>query len=178
VTLMFDAVDWYAVFVPRMPLLEIVVRGTVVYLALFVLIRVVLQRQAGALSVTDLLVIVLLADAAQNAMSGSYRSLPDGILLVSVIVFWSYALDWLGYRFPRVGRFVHPPPLELVRDGRMLRRNMRLELITPEELLSQLREQGVADLAAVKCARLEGDGHVSVIHRDGEPHARRETKTT
>lgn len=46
------------------------------------------------MSVTDLLVVVLIADAAHNAMAGDYRSLLDGILLVSTIVFWSYALGW------------------------------------------------------------------------------------
>jgi uncharacterized membrane protein YcaP (DUF421 family) len=172
----FDAVDWNAVFVPKVPVLEIVVRGTIVYLALFTLIRVVLQRQAGTLSVTDLLVIVLIADAIQNAMSGDYKSVPEGLVLVSTIVFWSYALDWLGTRFPLIGRFVHPPPLDLVRDGKMLRRNMRKELVTTEELMSQLREQGVNDLRSVERARMEGDGHISVVKRDKKPHPRAKTQ--
>jgi uncharacterized membrane protein YcaP (DUF421 family) len=160
---MFDAIDWNTIFVPRVPLLEIVLRGTLVYLVLFLMIRVVLKRQAGAVSVTDLLVIVLIADAVQNAMAGEYRTVPEGLLLAGVIVFWSFTLDWLGYRLPAIGRFVHPPPLELVRHGRMLRRNMQKEFITPSELWSQLREQGVDDLADVKSASLEGDGHISVI---------------
>jgi uncharacterized membrane protein YcaP (DUF421 family) len=166
----FDAVDWRAVFVPKTPLLELVVRGTIVYLALFAMLRIG-KRQAGTLSVTDLLVLVLIADAAQNAMAGEYRSVPDGLVLVGTIVFWSYALDWLGYRYPLVGRFVHPPPVELVRNGRMLRQNMRRELITVEELMSQLREQGISAVSHVKTARLEGDGHISVVKRDEEPHA-------
>jgi len=74
-------------------------------LALFLLLRLVLKRQSGNMGVTDLLVIVLIADAAQNAMASDYKSVPDGLLLVSTIVFWSYALDWLSYHFPRFGRF-------------------------------------------------------------------------
>ena len=72
------------------------VRGTAAYLFLFVLLRLT-KRQTGSLSVSDLLVLVLIADAAQNAMAGDYKSLPDGLILVSAIVFWSFALDWLGY---------------------------------------------------------------------------------
>ncbi|HWQ13166.1 MAG TPA: YetF domain-containing protein [Roseiflexaceae bacterium] len=163
----FD-VDWRTVFLPSTPLLEIFVRGTVVYLTLFVLLRVVVKRQAGTVSITDLLVVVLLADAAQNAMADDYRAIPDGLLLIATIVFWSYLLEWLGYRFPAVERFVHPPALPLVREGRVLRQNMRREMITDEELMSQLREQGVDDLSQVKEAALEGDGRVSVVTRDSQ----------
>lgn len=163
-------IDWHGIFVPDMPLLEIFVRGTVVYLALFALLRGVLQRQAGGVAVTDLLVVVLIADAAQNAMAGEYRSVPDGILLVATIIFWSYALDWLGYYFPSVGRLVHPPPLPLVKDGRLLHRNMRKELITRDELMTQLREQGVEDLSCVKTAHMEGDGRISIVTANGQPH--------
>jgi uncharacterized membrane protein YcaP (DUF421 family) len=176
---MFDRVDWATIFVPTVPLLETFVRGTAVYLALFILLRVVLRRQAGTVGMTDLLVIVLIADAAQNAMAANYKSVPDGVLLVATIIFWCYALDWIGYRVPAIGRFVRPPPLELVRNGRMIRENMRHELITAEELMGQIREQGIDTLSKVKSARLEGDGHISVVARDDQkPHGRRKRSVT
>lgn len=159
-------VDWGRVFAFDTPWLEIVVRGTAIYLGLFLLLRLVLKRQAGTVGITDLLVIVLIADAAQNAMADDYRSVPDGLLLVAVIIFWSHALDWLGYKFPVLNRLVHPPPLPLIRDGRLLRQNMRRELITEEDLLAQLREQGVLDIEDVKVACMEGDGQVSVVPFD------------
>jgi uncharacterized membrane protein YcaP (DUF421 family) len=174
---MFDAVDWQSVLTPKTPLLELLARGTAVYLCLFVLLRLT-KRQTGSLSVSDLLVLVLIADAAQNAMAGEYKSLPDGLFLVSVIVFWSFALDWLGYRVPAVGRFLHPPAVELVRNGRMLRQNMRREMITVEELMSQLREQGIDALNKIKSARLEGDGQISVITRQAEQHPTPKKKQT
>jgi uncharacterized membrane protein YcaP (DUF421 family) len=147
--------------------LEIFVRGTATYLALFVLLRTVLRREAGAVGITDLLVVVLIADAAQNAMSDDYSSVPDGLLLVITIVFWSWALNWLGFRFPRIQRLIHPAPLPLVKDGRMLRKNMAHELITEDELLSQLRLQGASDVSQVESALMEPDGRISVITRDG-----------
>ena len=113
------------------------------------------------------MVVVLIADAAQNAMADDYRSLPDGLLLVATIVFWSYALDWLGFRFPWLRPFVHPRPLPLVKDGRMLQQNMRRELVTEDELMSQVRLHGCDDLSRVKEAYMEGDGRISVIIRDG-----------
>lgn len=160
-------IDWRGIFVPDTPVLEIIVRGSVMYLALFVLLRLVLKREAGALGVTDLLVVVLIADAAQNGLAGDYTTVPDGLLLVGTIVFWAWALNWLGYRLPLVQRLVHPEPLPLIRDGRMIRRNLEKELITEGELMSQLRLQGVGDLSEVASAHIEGDGRISVVQRSG-----------
>lgn len=165
-----QGIDWRSIFIPSVPILETLLRGTLVYLALFILLRIILKRETGQLSVTDILVLVLIADAAQNAMANDYVSISDGVFLVATIIFWAYALDWLGYRFPFIQRFVHPPPLLLVKDGQLLRRNMRRELITEGELLAQLREQGVEGLAEVKEARMEGDGRISVITRSGRQH--------
>jgi uncharacterized membrane protein YcaP (DUF421 family) len=158
-------VDWKGIFSLDVPVAEIFVRGSLLYLILFLLLRFVLKREAGKLGLADVLLIVLVADASQNGMTGDYRSLTDGIVLVTTLVFWNYALDWLGYRFPFIGRLVHPPPLLLVKNGRLLRRNMRQELITEEELRGLLREQGVSELAEVAEARMEGDGAISVIQR-------------
>ncbi len=163
----FD-VDWDRTFVPHTPLLEIFLRGTVVYLVLFGLLRVVLRRESGAVGITDLLVVVLLADAAQNAMADDYTSIPDGVLLVATIVFWSHALNWLGFRYPLIQRLVHPPPLKLIEDGRLLRRNMRRELVTEDEILSQVRLQGINDVSQVEEAFMEGDGRISVVARNGK----------
>ena len=121
---MIDPIDWNSIFVPDIPFLEIVVRGTVMYLSLFLLLRIVLKRQTGTLGMTDLLLITLLADASQNAMAGEYRSLPDGIVLVGTIIFWNYAFDWLSFKSEWFERLIEPAPLPLVKRGRLLRQNM------------------------------------------------------
>ena len=153
---------------PDTSVLEILIRGTVMYLALFTLLRFVLKRQRGGVAFTDILVIVLVADAAQNAMAGQYNSMPDGLLLVGVIVGWAYALDWLAYRVPLVRRFVQPSGVPLVRRGRLLRANLRKENITDDELASQLRVAGVESLEQVDDVTLEGDGQLSVVRKDSE----------
>ena len=164
-------VDWRAIFVPTVPLLEIFVRGSLTYLALFVAMRFLLKRQTGVIGIADLLVIVLIADAAQNAMASEYRSITEGGVLVGTIVFWNYALDWLGYRFPAFQRFVRPSPLALVENGKILRRNMRREFITEDELMAQLRKQGVDDVRDVEKAFIEGDGSISVMCYDKKGRA-------
>jgi uncharacterized membrane protein YcaP (DUF421 family) len=89
---------------------------------------------------------------------------------VATIVFWSYALDWLAFHSPTFRRLIHPPPLELIRDGKVNRRNLRRELVTMDELKAQLREQGIDDLTRVRCAHMEGDGRISVVDQDEEQH--------
>ena len=156
-------VDWNAIFVPATPLAEVIVRGTITYLALFVCMRFLLKRQTGVIGIADLLVVVLIADAAQNAMASEYRSVTEGAVLVGTIIFWNYAIDWLGYHISAFQRFVRPAPLAIVERGRMLRRNMRQEYITEEELMAQLRKHGVDDVADVERAVIEGDGSISVM---------------
>ncbi|HEY7909583.1 MAG TPA: hypothetical protein VIC60_11945, partial [Thermomicrobiales bacterium] len=74
--------DWQKMFALDTPLLEIVIRGTIIYLALFTLLRFVVKREVGTVGIADLLVIVVIADAAQNAMAGTYTSITDGVLLI------------------------------------------------------------------------------------------------
>jgi uncharacterized membrane protein YcaP (DUF421 family) len=168
--------DWGKIFLPDTPLLEIVIRGSIMYLAIFLLMRFILKREAGGVSITDVLLVVLLADAAQNGMAGEYTSIANGILLVATIMFWSFALNWLGYHIPVIGRLVHPPPLLLVKDGKLIRRNMRKEFITEDELMSMLREQGINDLSQAAQVNLEGDGQISVVTVDKEQHSRPDNK--
>lgn len=160
-------IDWQSLFTPTTPVLELVVRGTLMYLLLFAALRMLVRRHVGSMSLMDLLLMVLIADAAQNAMAGQYESITEGIIVCGTLIFWNYFLDWLSYKIPAVERLLEPPPLPIVRDGVMLRRNMRQELITPDELLSLLREQGVFDPQDVKLASVESDGGVSVQRRSG-----------
>ena len=95
------------------------------YLSLFAVLRFVMLRQSSTIGIADILVIVVLADAAQNGFSKEYKSITEGVLLVLTIVFWDIFLNWLSYRFKMFERLLSPAPLQLVKNGRMNRRNMR-----------------------------------------------------
>jgi uncharacterized membrane protein YcaP (DUF421 family) len=166
--MLFGPVDWERLFVPSTPLLETVIRGSFVYLSLFLLLRFVLRRESGTARVSMLLLIVLLADAVQNAMANDYTSVTDGLLLILTILAWDTALDWLASRVPAMQTLIHPKPLLLVREGRILRRNMRRERVSDEELWSGLRMHGVEALGDVRRAYMEGDGRISVFRRGGD----------
>jgi len=157
-------INWHDLFVPAHPI-ETIIRGSLTYLTLFLLMRFLLKRESGSIGTADLLMVVVIADAAQNAMAGDYKSITDGVILVVTIMFWNYAIDWLSYHSPTMRRVLQPKPLLLVKNGRLYKQNMRKELITKEELIAELRENGVEDLSEVKEARIEEDGHVSVIKK-------------
>lgn len=153
---------------------ELMLRGTLVYWLLFAIFRFVLRRDVGAVGIADILLLVIVADAAQNAMSGGYETFSEGAILVLTIVAWNWLLDVLSWRFAAVRRFATPPPLMLVRDGIPRLRNMRREYITMKELEEKLREQGIEHVRDVKKAFLEGDGQISVIKQEpGDSHAPR-----
>jgi uncharacterized membrane protein YcaP (DUF421 family) len=169
-------IDFRSIFVPSGHLAEMVVRGTLIYLFLFIILRV-FRREAGTVGIADLLLVVLIADAAQNGMAGEYKSITEGAVLIGTIASWDYFLDWISYRFPWFHRLVTPAPLPLIKDGRIMKKHLRQELITEEQLVSQLRQQGVQNLTEVKRCYLEGDGNFSVISSRSKKPASKKNKS-
>lgn len=161
----FFELDWSRMFVPSESILENIIRGSCMYLALFAMLRL-FRRQTGALGPADLLVLLLIADAAQNGMAGEYKSITDGLILVSTIIFWEYALDWLAYRFPALKRVIEREPRILIDNGQVLQNSLHRELLTIDDLKSHLRQKGVDRVSNVTASYLEGDGHISVIARE------------
>jgi len=152
------------------PVGETLLRGTVMFLAIFAITRVVGKREAGAHSLTDLLVIVLVAEAAAPGLAGESKGMFDSLLLVATIFAWSVVLDAVAYRWPALAPLLKSKPLPLIRDGQINHRSMRRELIQLEELMAQLRMHGVTDVKDVARAYLEPSGMISVIRADrGEP---------
>jgi uncharacterized membrane protein YcaP (DUF421 family) len=143
--------------------LELIVRGTLMYWFLFLLFRFILRRDVGSIAIADVLLLVLIADASQNAMAGGYETVSDGIVLVMTIAGWNWLFDWLAFRFPGLRRLMQAKPLTLVQDGQLQRRNLRKEMISMDELMAALREQGIEKVAEVKLATMESDGQISVV---------------
>jgi hypothetical protein len=162
-------VDWQTLFEFSKSPLELIVRGSAVYWFLFLVFRVVMRREVGAIGVADVLLLVLVADAASNAMHGGYRSVSEGMVLVATIIGWAITIDWLAYRFPAARRVLEPRVLPLIRDGRVVHRNLRREFVSIEELEGKLRQQGVDDVTQVRAAYLESDGKISVLTRRRKP---------
>ncbi len=170
--------EWDTFFGITVQPAELILRGTLVYWFLFLIFRFVLRRDAGAVGIADLLLLVLLADAAQNAMSGGYTTVAEGAILLATIIGWNWLIDWASFHSPAVARFTTPPAIVLVRHGRLLRRNLRREHLSDEELTGKLRQHGIERLGDVKLALMESDGEISVIrYRGTDDDAKRKRPT-
>src|SRR3982751_5875383 len=155
-------IDWHSMFVPTESILEIIIRGTIMYLGMYFILRI-FRRQSGSIGVADLLVIVVIADAAQNGMAGDSESITEALLLIVTIVLWDFFLDWLGFKSTFIDRFLTPKPLLLIENGKLIRKNLDKEFLTEDEIESQLRQQGLEDISRVKKCYLESNGHFSVL---------------
>jgi uncharacterized membrane protein YcaP (DUF421 family) len=158
-------IEWSEMFVPTHSLAEIVLRGSIMYLSLFLILRFLMPRRSATIGIADILVIVVIADAAQNGFAKEYKSVTEGVALVLTIVFWDIALNWLSFRFKAFETLLAASPLTLVENGRLNRRNMRKEFITEDELRSQMRQNGISDFAEVARACLEANGEISVVKK-------------
>src|SRR5688500_16098108 len=123
------AVSWHELFALQGSPLEPILRGTIMYLALFLLFRVVIRRRIGAVGISDILLVVIIADAAQSGLSGEAKSITEALLVVGTIVFWNWFIDWLNFHVPALQSLLEPPPLPLIENGRLLRHNMRHEFV-------------------------------------------------
>jgi uncharacterized membrane protein YcaP (DUF421 family) len=146
-----------------LPVLEVAVRASVVYLALCVLMRLIPKRNAGGLSPNDMVVLVTIGGVAAATLVRESMSVPGVLVVIATILFWSYALNWLGQRFPRLHPLLQEPPTKLIEQGHIIEGNLRKELVTEEDIRAQLRKQGIDDVAGIREARLETDGSISVV---------------
>jgi uncharacterized membrane protein YcaP (DUF421 family) len=158
-------VDWAGMFIPAHSVLEMAVRATIMYFVIVLLLKIVVKRQTGGVGPTDILVIVLLAEIAGPGFTADYVSIVEGAVLVATVLFWSFAIEWLTHRSRTFARHFQPAPLLLIKNGCMLPRNMRTELITKDELMTHLREEGASSIAEVEQACMEPDGMISVIKK-------------
>ena len=111
----------------------------------------------------DLLLIVIIADAAQNGMAGDSKSITEALILITTIVLWDLLFDWLGFRSAFAKRVLEPAPLLLIENGKFLKKNLDKEFLSEEDVLSQLREHGLESAEKVKKCYLESSGHFSVV---------------
>jgi uncharacterized membrane protein YcaP (DUF421 family) len=149
------------------PWYEILVRTFVVYLTVLVLLRLAGKRELGQMTPFDLVVILVIANAVQNAMTGGDNSLIGGILAAATLTIVNIAVGRWGSRVPFFRRLVASEPTLLLRDGKPLQEALDKERIDVEELEMAARQHGIADLKDVIAAVLEEDGSISIIPKDG-----------
>lgn len=147
------------------PWWELLLRGSVVYFVLFVLFRLSGKRQAGQMTPFDLLLLLIISNAVQNAMVGADTSIVGGLLVAVVLIVWNQALGWLTSRSRRFEDLLEGRPVVLIHNGHVFEDELRRNRMSIEELRGALRSEGCFDLNDAAFAILETNGHVSVKMR-------------
>jgi uncharacterized membrane protein YcaP (DUF421 family) len=162
---------------PWHTLLDVALRTSIVYLALLLGLRLTGTRQLGQMSTFDLVLLLIISNAVQNAMVGPDTSLAGGLVAAGVLIGWHRVIQWWRFRSRAVARLIAGEGIMLIHSGRILQEHCVRAGITRDELLQALREHGVASVDDVMLAVLEPDGAISVVRYDdikpGErPHHR------
>lgn len=156
---------------------DIVARTSIIYLFLFLGFRLMGKRQMGQMNVFDMVVVLIIANAVQNAMIGPDNSLLGGLISALTLFALNFAVTELRASSPLVARWVGGVPTLLVDGGKVLAENLGREHLTEEEVLMALREHGIESLDKVWRAVLETDGTISVVPKaEPQVHPRRHVR--
>ncbi|MEJ2791443.1 MULTISPECIES: YetF domain-containing protein [unclassified Pseudoxanthomonas] len=148
-----------------MPWWAFVLRACVVYFILLAMLRVSGKRSMGQFTPFDILLVVLLGNAVQNALLGADTSVGGGLLLAATLIALNWIVGLVSARSPKVERWVEGAPVLLARDGQVYRDVLRRELISREDFEKAMREAGCLDMADIRLAVLENNGHITVVGR-------------
>jgi uncharacterized membrane protein YcaP (DUF421 family) len=148
------------------PAWQIVVRTVVIYLAVFIGLRLTGKRELGQMTIFDLVVILLIANAVQNAMVGPDVSLTGGVIAAVALLAANWVLAQLRLRSRYWGRLLEGTPTVLIEDGEFVAPHLRREGLDRAEVEMAMREHGVESVRDVKLAILEVDGSISIVPQE------------
>ena len=151
-------------------MIVIAVKAAFIYLFLIFGLRLLGKRELGQMAVYDLVLIIVIANAVQNAMLGNDNSLVGGLIAALTILLINRLFTWFLVRRPHFKNFLLGTPVLIVRDGKMLKNPMDKAGITREHVLAAMREHGISDLEKVQIAVLEVDGEISIVSEDSQIH--------
>jgi uncharacterized membrane protein YcaP (DUF421 family) len=145
---------------------QIALSSLAVYLFIIVAFRIMGKKEISQLSVVDLVFILLISNAVQNAMVGSNTSLSGGLVAAASLFAANYLFKQILFRFPKLGGFIQGEALVLIYDGKLLQANVAKARIPTDEIMEALREHGVSRIGEVDLAVLEADGNISVLSNE------------
>jgi uncharacterized membrane protein YcaP (DUF421 family) len=145
------------------PYLNILVSCSVIYVFITLAIRVFGKKELAQLSVLDLVFILLISNAVQNAMVGSDSSLLGGIIAALTLFALNFVFKFLIFRYRTLKHLMEGEPILLISKGKVISKNLRQLRITDEELMESVREHGVKSITQVDLAMLEVDGNISIL---------------
>jgi uncharacterized membrane protein YcaP (DUF421 family) len=162
-----DALDliFSDLFIPGTSLAEKILRPVIIYIFLVVILRIGGRRELAQMNAFDLVVLLTLSNAVQNSIIGDDTSLLGGIVGGATLVLLNLGVVRYLYQHPGLDRKLEGDPVLLVKDGRIVRKNLEHELITEDELLAAIHRQGIDRVESCAEVILETSGTISVLAR-------------
>jgi uncharacterized membrane protein YcaP (DUF421 family) len=151
--------------------MDIVLRATVIFVALYLLVRLMGKRELGQMTPFELIVLIVIGDLIQQGVTQNDFSLTGAILAISTFAFLALVMSWATYLWPWAERLLEGEPRVIVRDGEILSANLRRNRLTRSEIEAEMRLAGIGKLTDVAWAILETQGKISFIQRSGEKDA-------
>jgi uncharacterized membrane protein YcaP (DUF421 family) len=145
--------------------MDIVLRATVIFLALYILVRLMGKRELGQMTPFELIVLIVIGDLIQQGVTQNDFSLTGAIIAISTIAFLALAMSWASYLWPTAERLLEGQPRVIIRDGELLTDNMRRDRLTRSEVEAEMRLAGIGHIEDVAWAILETQGKISFIQR-------------
>ena len=145
--------------------MDIFLRATVIFIALYLLVRLMGKRELGQMTPFELIVLVVIGDLIQQGVTQNDFSLTGAVIAVSTIAFWALVMSWLSYLSPWAERLLEGEPRVIVRDGELLETNLRRNRLTRSEIESEMRLAGIGRMEDVAWGILEARGKISFIQR-------------
>ena len=145
--------------------MDIALRAIVIFIALYLLVRLMGKRELGQMTPFELIVLVVIGDLIQQGVTQNDFSLTGAIIAVSTIAFLALLMSWAAYLWPRAERMLEGEPRVIVRDGEVVMGNLRRNRLTPAEIESEMRLAGIGHLSDVAWAILEPRGKISFIQK-------------
>ncbi len=155
------------------PYIDLILRAVSVYVFMILAIRLFGKRELAQLSVIDLVFILLISNAVQNAMVGPDNTLSGGLTAAAALFITNFILKKLIGRFDSIGKFIQGQPVMLIYNGAVQEKNLLLAGFTHAELEAAVREHGVERIEDIDLAMLEVDGNISVLTNDFKTKSRR-----
>ena len=152
-------------WIPQESVLDLFIRGIVVYLGLFALLRIIGKKHVGELSPFDLVVLLVISETVDGSLIGDDHSLTGGLISAATLVVVVQLVGYFTWRFKTVEKFVDGLPRILVRHGHVCDDTLNREQVTRSELLESLRREGHSSLTNVRFAVLETDGSITIASR-------------
>lgn len=152
--------------------MDIVIRASVMFAAMFLLLRLLGKRELAQMTPFELVLLIVMGDLIQQGVTHNDFSLTGAVLAIGTIGFWTLVMNWISYRFPRAEKILDGEPSVLIRNGELLETNLSRNRMTRSEIEGEMRLAGIARIRDVEWGILETTGKISFIGKAGS-HAGR-----